>query len=593
MQCFRFYYLKTLSVVVVLCFFTSLSSAGTSLEADPLKSSSAKNTLQKGPGKTSENHEGKDFSYKNKSATSKKQAVKNKTITGFCCIKGVVKKSTRIQCQKRKGMYYETVALARKGCRPEEITCCVAGTLSSVSSVRCRQLKGTEYSSVAEAKRKCRPSDIFCCTKGKISTISSQECQRQHGAPYKSMGEAKKNCKPKDVFCCVKGKVSKTSSKLCRKQRGIPYKSLAAAKKKCFAKNIFCCADGKVSKISPKQCAEKAGAEFASRADANRRCAQVSKVVYGLDKARKVGPMARSSKRNTGSITDFRPRKKTSGRASYGLERQEPLKEKQSCNFSGLLLIDKHEPSERGITLKLWSNEKTGSPHISRRIRLSKGGNFTFSVPSSATSYSLAPSFLPGSNYRETLHNGYLSGVAELMCWENDPRDDNNIILRWSSLREAGSVSDLAENLKEKNNGDHYPGTGEFVPTVKYGCNFSGRVLLDGQVPSEEVYLEVTPYRKDKGKAGLVKLRPLPADGTFSVFVPAVSGTYSFEPVFDSGNRYREDFHNGSLAGTAELLCLENDPQDERDIVLRWSSSHLSVPQNLEHRFNSKPDSSL
>ena len=150
-------------------------------------------------------------------------------------------------------------------------------------------------------------------------------------------------------------------------------------------------------------------------------------------------------------------------------------------------------------------------------------------------------------------------------------------------------MPDLTNPQKVENTGDLKPNLEELGP---FGCNYAGRVLVDGKVPSVQVSMNITSYRM--GEKPSVREIILPQNGTFSFYVPKGAGSYLLEPSFPPGVNYRETFRNGSLSGIAEYMCREEEPEDEKNIVLRWSSSHSnSVPQDPSHRFNRAPNSSL
>jgi len=236
---------------------------------------------------------------------------------GICCANDILKNSTRTKCEQNKGVFYSSKerAKAQKECRsksgnvpgkaailPKKTVsgfCCAKGSVRKTSQAQCSKMKGSYHKSSAEARKACKEKDLFCCIDGKISERSSTECKKRKGIAYKTAAEAKKKCKPADVYCCVGGKIKKSSPKLCKQKKGTAYKNATEAKRKCKSADVYCCVNGAVRKMSPKQCDSRKATAYKTKLEANKECRKAKNSKKG-HVSQRMGGAASSLKTHAG-----------------------------------------------------------------------------------------------------------------------------------------------------------------------------------------------------------------------------------------------------------------------------------------------------
>lgn len=159
------------------------------------KSCKPKNIFCCVDGKISERSPGECKKRKGTAYASAAEAKKKcKPADIYCCADGKIKKTSPQQCKQYRGTAYKTVTEAKRKCKAADIYCCIAGKNIKTSAKQCAQRKGTAYKTISEANKKCNSQAVYCCIDGEISRLSSKQCRSKRGKEYITQLIAQKSC---------------------------------------------------------------------------------------------------------------------------------------------------------------------------------------------------------------------------------------------------------------------------------------------------------------------------------------------------------------------------------------------------------------
>jgi len=501
MQMDRLFFQKLLVGIVCVSFYPGFSLAASSPKGDTVGFCCTRHVLKESTAKECQKKRGTFYLVKEKvkaqkECRSKKPAPSGEVVAPaktevsiFCCANGVVKKTTKAQCMKKKGKYYANSAQAQRDCQVKKLFCCVDRKIKETSARQCKQHKGTAYKSAAEARKKCKPANIFCCVDGKIKETSARQCKQHKGTAYKSAAEARKKCKPANVFCCVDGKIKETSSRQCKQQKGTAYKSAAEARRKCKPANVFCCVDGKIKETSSRQCKQHKGTAYKSAAEARKKCKSAKILCCVNGKVRQLSSQECNKNKGTSYANINEAKKKcrvedvfccTDGKISKVSSRQ--------CR------------SKKGRAYKTRTKAEKEC-----KTDVTKPGILGHSLPASTLMKPVKP--------RATKPHIETTMDRRPTSARNNPRAVHD-------TRRAAT---------------------EILPTQKY-CNVTGKVFVDGEIPWTPINMKLR-LQNGTGPSPIgytPKDFRLSRDGSFSFQVPHSTRSYLLQPFFEEEARYGE-----------------------------------------------------